>query len=232
MKKTKISVCSSLFLLLGCTGVENSKNPFPVHFSNENLKDICCISAGEIEFSENVPINIQSAIEEIKKENDLEFDYYFVEDTWECSCVNKENRFVYSSMTCKYLGKWRGQDLIFRYKSGNFTGRFTDILLCTVNNGNFSVKKCLFLGDRAMGGIVSTPIFDGKNKIYFYCHLSADTVAERKGIKEYPLQHAQGYWNVSKCVYDFETDKLDIIDMTVTSKKDCPFLEKLPKSSS
>lgn len=233
MKKIKISVCSSLFLLLGCTEVENSQNPFPVHFSNENLKDICCIGAGEIEFSENQSINIRSAIEEIKKENDLKFYYDFIEDAWECSRQDKKEKFSETHIKCKYLGKWRGQDLIFRYKFGNFTGRFTDILLCTVKNGNFSVKKYLFLGDRAVDGIVSTPIFDGKNSIYFYCSLSTDAVAKFKGIKdEYPFQAAQSYWNVSKCVYNLETDKLDVIEMTITSKEKCPFSEILQKSSS
>ena len=220
MKKTEFLVYSAMFLLLGCSNVKDFQNPKKVHFSNKYLKEICCIGTeGFFELQDNKPVNIQNAISKMKQYRNFNCSYNPAEDIWECSAQDQTDGSFKTYCKCKWLGKWHDQDLIFRYYDGGGTGRFTGIFLCTVKNGNLVIKKWLLDGDRAMDGIISTPIFDGKNSIYFYCSLSTDTVAKLQGIKgKYPSQYAIGYWNISKCVYNLETDELEILDLLITQK--------------
>lgn len=218
MRESKFIVAGVLFLLIGCSEVKNSADQQTINFLHKNLKDICCISTHDNYFT-SPAINIRNTVAEIKKQNNVDFYYDFVNDEWVCTSIDNETHSKIKA-SCKYLGTWHGQDLIFRRWNGDFSGHFTDILLCSVKNGNLNIHKQLLQGDRALDGIVSTPIFDGKNSIYFYCNLSTATFKNLKGIKERDntFQGAQDFWNVSKCVYNLETNKLEIIEVTITSK--------------
>jgi hypothetical protein len=108
------------------------------------------------------------------------------------------------------------------------SGHFSDIVFYSVVDGKkhgkkLHVHRTILLGDRAVDGMLSHPIFDSKGKIYFYMHLSNATLLKAAGLDEKIFSGNDGftccacYEIVGKCVYDIEKEKMEILSMIAFS---------------
>ncbi len=134
-------------------------------------------------------------------------------------------------ITCGYLGIWNGKHIITRECNTGGSGTFTDIVQCSIEKENLFIDDVLLVGDRALDGIVGCsmecvadcpdrPHMDSNGNLYLKMQLSIPTIASLAGVSEKdvetgPYQGAQDFWNVSECVYDLKTKKLEIISMNI-----------------
>ena len=132
---------------------------------------------------------------------------------------------------CCYLGIWNGKHIITRAYNTGGSGTFTDIVQCSIEKENLHIDDVLMLGDRALDGIVGCsteciadcsdrPYLDSNGKLYLKMRLSISTIASLSGISDRdvetgPFQAAQDFWNVSECIYNLETKKLEIVAMDI-----------------
>ena len=138
-------------------------------------------------------------------------------------------------ITNKYLGIADGKHVIVRtYKTGG-SGIFTDIVLCSIKKENLHIDDVLMVGDRALDGIVGgsmdcvadcpdRPYLGSDGNLYLKMRLSISTVASLKGISDKdtetgPFQSAQDFWNISECIYNLKTKKLEIVAMDINFEK-------------
>ena len=218
-------------IIVGCSDLRNIPGDSLGVINSEN---IACVSAcGNYFVQEGREINIRQVIEDMRKDNNADFSYDSVSGRGICNRVGKTDDFDRTRAICKYLGSRNGKYIVFRYIDGNFSGRFTDIIIFSLKNNKMKIHEILFPGDRALDGIKSDPVFDGRDRIYFDAYLSFDTFAGLSGInpeisEKIPNQAAQNYWNVSKCVYNLETEKLTLLSVFIKADSgNSEFLKKL-----
>jgi len=203
-----------LLLIAGCSNVE---------YSNKNVSTIAQ-SMDAFYFSDifmDAPeVNIEQQIQKLSKEYTWEYKTNVFENSFTCEYCRKSGGGGY--VTCEYLGNWRGQDMVARHYMSGGTGRFSDIVFCSLEDGKLRVHKTILLGDRAIDGMLLHPIYDGEGKIYFYMHLSNDTLLKEAGLDEktVPLNELgcyQCYGIVGKCVYDIGKEKIKVLSMIAFS---------------
>ncbi|MBO4405740.1 MAG: hypothetical protein J5821_03340 [Alphaproteobacteria bacterium] len=121
---------------------------------------------------------------------------------------------------CCYLGRLNGKHVIMRAYNTGGSGTFTDIVQCSIEKENLHIEDISMLGDRAFDGIVDCPRLGRDGKLYLKMRTSIYTFAEMAGvsdkdIKTGPFQASQDFWNVSKCIYDLRTKKLEIVSVDI-----------------
>jgi len=136
-----------------------------------------------------------------------------------------------------YLGKLDGKHVILRTYNTGGSGIFTDVVLCSVEmsptkKGTLHIDDVLLLGDRALDGIVGgstdcvgdcpdRPHLGPDGNLYLKMRASISTIASLAGVSDRdvetgPFQSAQDFWNVSECVYNLKTKKLEIVAMDIS----------------
>lgn len=141
-------------------------------------------------------------------------------DRNKCASGKLESDEKRAYVTCCYLGNLNGNHVIMRsYNSGGL-GTFTDIVLCLIEKENLYIQDILMLGDRALDGIVGYPYLGSNGNLYLKMRPSISTVASlagvpNKDIEKGHFQGAQDFWNVSECIYNLNTGKLEIISMEI-----------------
>ena len=100
----------------------------------------------------------------------------------------------------------------------------------SLESGNLHVDDVLLLGDRALDGIIGgfkfddspdRPHLESDGNLYLKMRASISTVASLAGVSDKdvetgPFQSAQDFWNVSECIYNFKTKKLEIVAMDIS----------------
>jgi hypothetical protein len=169
-------------------------------------------------------INIEQQIQKLRGEYTWKSETDVFSNSCTCSYRHKEGGETNGGeVTCEYLGNWRGQDMVARHYRTGGSGSFSDIVFCSYDAGKLRVHKTILLGDRAVDGMLSHPIFNGKGKIYFYMYLSNATLLKEAGLDEKIVQSDDGftcaacYGIVGKCVYDIMKERMKILAMTVFS---------------
>lgn len=224
MNSKAIALVGIFLVLTGCVDKQNSfKERFEYHhdisfddFSKASLADVALISLSryridDIEgFTPNDALGIFQTVGHQK--------IYFDMNTDSVTAISDTVSGAKYSATCRYIGNVNGKHIIFSEYFTGCCGITTDIYLCTkVKDGYY--LKLIVGGNRANGGITNIPKLRGK-RLYFSQHVDIRDFAKiakvpEEILKRIPENLPQEYWNLSKCMYDFDTNKLSIIETTI-----------------
>lgn len=141
-------------------------------------------------------------------------------DRNECTSGKLESDKKKAYITCCYLGNLNGKHIVMRSYNSGGSGTFTDIVQCLIEKENLYIQDVSMLGDRALDGIVGYPYLGSNGNLYLKMRPSISTIASlagvpNKDIETGPFQGAQDFWNISECVYNLNTGKLEIISMEI-----------------
>ncbi|MDR1551801.1 MAG: hypothetical protein LBS14_03950 [Holosporaceae bacterium] len=208
-----------LLLIVGCSNVERPReNPSTL---SQSLDAFCFSDV----FLDAPEVDIEQQIKKLRSEYTWKSETDVFRNSFTCSYQHKEGGETNGGKVgCEYLGNYRGQDIVARWYWPGGSGVFTDIVFYSVRNGKLRVKITL-VGDRAMDGRLSHPIFDGQGKIYFYMNLSNATLLSEAGLDEKIVQSDEGftcaacYGIVGKCVYDIKEEKMKVLSITAFSNE-------------
>ncbi len=141
-------------------------------------------------------------------------------DRNKCASEKLESDEKRAYVKCCYLGNLNGKHVIMRSYNSGGSGTFTDIVQCLIEKENLYIQNVSMLGDRALDGIVGYPRLGSNGDLYLKMRPSISTVASlagvpNKDIETGPFQGAEDFWNVSECIYNLNTGKLEIISMEI-----------------
>jgi len=181
---------------------------FDDNYFMEKGQSFRIISASEKELKKN---------ESKPKHANIIFDKTFGDN---CVSEKQESEEKMAYITCCYLGKLNGKHIVMRSYNSGGSGNFTDIVQCSIKKENLYIHDVSMLGDRALDGIVDHPRLGSDGNLYLKMRPSISTVASLAGVSSQdielgPFQGAQDFWNVSKCIYNLNTGKLEIISMEI-----------------
>lgn len=206
--------------MVACTEIHDKKSDAE---RTTALKNITLISLDQNYFIETEKdLSITSTIKKIRQNYFITSKILQNGTVYECASIDRNSPEIKYYVKCHYLGKWNNRYVIFRYYETGGTGRFTDIILCSINKDILRFDKVLLLGDRALDGIIDSPVLKN-DKIYFKSHLSLTSFASLSEINEdyilYGLSQAsQDYWNISDCMYDLKNSKLHLRSISINPK--------------
>lgn len=203
-------------LLVGCSGIQNRESESERAAA---LREVTLISLEQNCFVEtNKGLPIARTVDRINKNFTITSKISHNETVCECISVDKKFPEIKYRVKCRYLGNWQGSYVVFRYYETGGTGRFTDIILCSIDKDILRMNKVCCVGDRALDGIVNCPVLKD-SRIYFKANLSINSLASLSKIDEKYIselsQASQDYWNVSDCMYDLQNDELHLLSISV-----------------
>lgn len=224
--KKEFAILSCVFgLLVGCA--ETNYPDFPAEKFTENpieknstQPDVHVASRDDIQVANFVLENIFRLSFDEPESQRITTVYNAARED---NCIlGSDGKRVY--VRCCYLGRLNGKHVIMRaYRTGG-TGHFTDIVQCSIEKENLHIDDISMSGDRAFDGIVDCPRLGRDGKLYFKMWTSIDTLAGMAGVsdkdaKTGPSQVAIDFWNVSECIYNLETKRLEIVSMDINFEK-------------
>jgi ankyrin repeat protein len=140
-----------------------------------------------------------------------------------CTYKHKE-RGTERSIKCEYLGSWRGHDIVARYYNTGDSADLSNMIICSLNKGNLRIYKIILFGDRAVGGILGHPMFDGNGRIFYYRHIPNNVLLKHANLSENIIrEYSEGntcpacYGIVGKYVYDIDDDSTKILSINILS---------------
>ncbi|MDR0695455.1 MAG: hypothetical protein LBF56_01625 [Holosporales bacterium] len=122
------------------------------------------------------------------------------------------------SVTCQYLGKWKGKDIVATRERTGGSGVFSNMYTYSIKNGKIIIYDRIVSGDRGWGGFLHNPVYDGSGKIYFYARLSDSQLLIEAGIdgkKAFAEDETPSTGNgiCGKCMYDLSQRKGKILSI-------------------
>lgn len=218
----KLAVFSSIFgLLAGCAEMNYSNSAEPddcvANFVIENVLHLSFDDNYFMEKGQKFRIISADKKERMKDSSKSQHADLFRD---KCTSGKLESDKKKAYIACCYLGKLNGNHVIMRSYNSGGSGFFTDIVQCLIEKENLYIQDVSMLGDRALDGIVGYPRLGSNGDLYLKMRPSISTIASlagvpNKDIETGPFQGAQDFWNISECVYNLNTGKLEIISMEI-----------------
>ncbi|MDR3155884.1 MAG: hypothetical protein LBT90_02150 [Holosporaceae bacterium] len=215
-----INLLIVLFSFAGCSIVEHSQKNVPTIASSMDAFYFTDV------FLDASEVDIKQQTKKLGNEYSWKSERDIFNNSFTCSYHHKNGgESDGGEISCQYLGNWHGQDIVARHYRTGGSGSFSDILFCSMVSGKLRRYKIILPGDRADGGLLPHPMFDGKGKIYFHMYLSNATLLKESGLDEKIVSGDDGstcctcYGIVGKCVYNIEEGKMKILSMTSFSDK-------------
>lgn len=204
--------------------------------SQKFLKDITLLKLSDIFICKNKVFTAEEAINVIVNERTMFPTYVRIffpvlDNERVTTCLENEQG-ARTWVSCKYLGSVNGKKVVLCYIFTGCCGITTDLYLCSKIDEKY-ILQLIIEGNRA-NDFIMDPVLKS-DKLYFEQYVDLRTAAKIAGVSEkvlekIPENHSQEYWNLSKCVYDFKTNRQQLIETTLYENKEaaeCIFTENI-----